>query len=161
MFNYLLFIPLDYPIIFNRKTGKVYVYEYVFSIYGNTPGLIAMIKHPFFLITRPQQKIVNWHDVQGVEAKIATWFHQTKMSRSLIFGVVKNKAKLSHCQIFRIITLHEEYTEEHLQLWAWICNYMSYKDERLDTTVVKKKRYWGRKIGWSEAIKRELYPYGT
>ncbi|WP_404881146.1 DUF6708 domain-containing protein, partial [Klebsiella pneumoniae] len=72
-FNYFLFAPKDYPLRFNRKTGKVYVYDYVnLHVWHLAETLTALFKFPFFLPTRPVEKVFDWQDIQAVETYYMT-----------------------------------------------------------------------------------------
>ena len=88
-FNYFLFAPKDYPVRFNRKTGKVYVYDYVnLHVWHLSETIISLFKFPFFLPTRPIQKVFDWQDIQAVETYYMTNVNGVNGTTRSIYGVV-------------------------------------------------------------------------
>lgn len=88
-FNYFLFAPKDYPLRFNRKTGKVYVYDYVnLHVWHLAETLTALFKFPFFLPTRPVEKVFDWQDIQAVETYYMTSIKGVNKTTRSIYCVV-------------------------------------------------------------------------
>ncbi|EPV8392269.1 MULTISPECIES: DUF6708 domain-containing protein [Enterobacteriaceae] len=142
--NYAFFAPRHYPIRFNRKTGKIYVYEYILSGLIKRQPYTFFLHSPFYKKPKPECKEFDWSDIKG--------------SYSLNYNAIIN------CHVYEnhsivdsfILTSNDTGTETMLmnnyKLWLWISSYMDFKDEMLDMTVNPNVGIYGRKVEWPEVM---------
>ena len=145
--NYCFFSPRHYPIRFNRKTGKVYICEYVFMKILQRPNrnYKARTRFPFYKRTRPEYKEFPWSSIKG--------YYDFYNQRSFIcLHAYENE---SITDIFTLIsekTIIESKYLNNYKLWTWINRYMDFKDEMLDMTVNPNVGIYGRKVEWPEVM---------
>ncbi|WP_071608856.1 DUF6708 domain-containing protein [Entomohabitans teleogrylli] len=155
-FNYFLFAPKDYPLRFNRKTGKVYVYDYVnLQVWQLGDSIKAMFTFPFFLPTRPVQKVFDWQDVQGVETYFSARVKGAPYTSRCLYGVVCAPETTQMVDKFLLSVSGNELSSHPYRQWIWICSYMAFNDDHLDKTLVNRDNFWGRKVVWSDEFARE------
>jgi hypothetical protein len=143
--NYSVFAPRHYPIRFNRKTGKVYVYEYILHDLFHTQPYTFFFHHPFYKKTKPEYKEFAWSDIKG------------------ICQFSNNNARLN-CHVYENNSIVDSFTLttgdmgtetmllNNYKLWLWISSYMDFKDEILDMTVNPNVGIYGRKVEWPEVM---------
>ncbi|KLF14965.1 hypothetical protein YA27_08090 [Klebsiella aerogenes] len=145
--NYCFFSPRHYPIRFNRKTGKVYICEYVFFVLLQRPNrnYKARTRFPFYKRTRPEYKEFSWDSIKG--------YYDFYQQRSCICCHVYQNENIA--DTFTLISektiIESEYFNNY-KLWAWVNHYMDFKDEMLDMTVNPNVGIYGRKVEWPEAM---------
>ncbi|WP_218057062.1 DUF6708 domain-containing protein, partial [Gilliamella sp. HK2] len=64
---YLFYAPEDCPIRFNRKTGKVYIYDHFLLYFGS---LKTFTRSPF-RVKEITMKEFDWADIQGVMTSVS------------------------------------------------------------------------------------------
>lgn len=155
-FNYFLFAPKDYPLRFNRKTGKVYVYDYVnLHVWHLAETLTALFKFPFFLPTRPVEKVFDWQDIQAVETYYMTSIKGVNKTTRSIYCVVCAPGTTQIVDRFMLSITGDGLSATPYRQWVWVCSYMSFNDTQLDNTLVNRDNFWGRPVVWSDKFAKE------
>ncbi|HDE0958382.1 TPA: hypothetical protein PCA87_001277 [Klebsiella pneumoniae] len=155
-FNYFLFAPKDYPLRFNRKTGKVYVYDYVnLHVWHLAETITALFKFPFFLPTRPIEKVFDWQDIQAVETYYMTSIKGVNKTTRSIYCVVCAPGTTQIVDRFMLSITGDGLSATPYRQWVWVCSYMSFNDTQLDNTLVNRDNFWGRPVVWSDKFAKE------
>ncbi|MCD1127452.1 hypothetical protein LPW36_15865 [Jinshanibacter sp. LJY008] len=141
LLNYSIFAPKDCPIRLNRKTGKVYIYDYIL-LNLSTKGLFTS---PFFRVTRPVQKEFNWQDIQAVLTSMAAPVSTGGMIRSYVIRCVVCKPGTTEMADHFCLTADSSLSYDE---WMWINSYMAFSDGNLDTTTFEKDNVPGKTITW-------------
>ncbi|AWH87232.1 DUF6708 domain-containing protein [Limnobaculum parvum] len=142
LLNYSIFAPKDCPIRLNRKTGKVYIYDYIL-LNLSTKGLFTS---PFFRVTRPVQKEFNWQDIQAVLTSMAAPVSTGGMLRSYVIRCVVCKPGTTEMIDHFCLTADSSLSYDE---WMWINSYMAFSDGNLDTTTFEKDNVPGKAIIWT------------
>ncbi|WP_329958631.1 DUF6708 domain-containing protein [Limnobaculum parvum] len=141
LLNYSLFAPKDCPIRLNRKTGKVYIYDYIL-LNLSTKGLFTS---PFFRVTKPVQKEFDWQDIQAVLTSMAAPVSTGGMLRSYVIRCVVCKPGTTEMIDHFCLTADSSLSYDE---WMWINSYMAFSDDNLDTTTFEKDNVPGKAIIW-------------
>ncbi|WP_338085991.1 DUF6708 domain-containing protein [Limnobaculum eriocheiris] len=141
LLNYSIFAPKDCPIRLNRKTGKVYIYDYIL-LNLSTKGLFTS---PFFRVTKPVQKEFNWQDIQAVLTSMAAPVSTGGMIRSYVIRCVVCKPGTTEMADHFCLTADSSLSYDE---WMWINSYMAFSDGNLDFTTFEKDNVPGKTIKW-------------
>ncbi|MWP48078.1 hypothetical protein GQ589_11635 [Gilliamella sp. Pas-s27] len=152
LFQFLLntlFAPEDCPIRFNRKTGKVYVYEHFILYFG---AWIILIRSPF----RAKEitvKEFNWADIQGCMTSVSVPLASGGMVRSYRLECVVCEPNTT-----KVIDhfLLAAYSSLNYYEWMWINSYMAFSDNNLDGELMPEEEFtWPIKVNWPEEIDKK------
>jgi hypothetical protein len=144
-----LFCPEDCPVRFNRKTGKVYIYDH-FLLYC---GSWATFTRSPFRAKEITVKEFNWADIQGCMTSVSVPIASGGTVRSYRLECVvcePNTTKvIDHFLLAAGTSLG--YNE-----WMWINSYMAFSDNNLDAELMPEEEFtWPIKVNWPEEIDKK------
>ncbi|MWN31043.1 MULTISPECIES: DUF6708 domain-containing protein [unclassified Gilliamella] len=125
LFNFLFayFAPFSNPIRFNRKTGKVYLYETVAKKWMSTFWL------PFSAfkdLKKYQIKVYDWADFHAVlQSSTGAFASGGTIEHHMLFGVA---CKPNSNEVIEYIQIGE--TNQLAYAWDWISHFMEYGTDR-------------------------------
>ncbi|MBI0031614.1 hypothetical protein H3S75_10255 [Gilliamella sp. B14384G15] len=157
LFSLLLFIfclmqlakvviwPADYPVRFNRKTGKVYVYEPMLS-----KRLYYFPLREIRKLYKPVIKVYDWQSIDGMVSRHGFFFQQE------IFAAVIDRQTDTLIDYF---SLWDNANYVHKSEWRWLLCYMNGM-EGMNYKGKIRRRFWlGRlfncfapEFNWPEGI---------
>lgn len=153
--NYFIFAPRHYPVRFNRKTGKVYVYDYV--LYSITYKLTYTFwwHLPFYKPTKAECKEYDWSLIQAISI-----FSRNKHSSSSTIRCIVYDSSISTTMIdsFNLISTDagtDALFMPNYKLWLWISNFMQFNDDLLDTSVNTQVGIYGREVNWPDDLDKK------
>jgi hypothetical protein len=149
MFLNICFAPEDCPIRFNRKTGKVYIYDHFLLYFG---AWSTFTRSPF----RAKEitvKEFNWADIQGCMTSVSVPLASGGMVRSYRLECVVCEPNTT-----KVIDhfLLAAYSSLNYYEWMWINSYMAFSDNNLDGELMPEEEFtWPIKVNWPEEIDKK------
>ncbi|OCG55378.1 hypothetical protein A9G36_05320 [Gilliamella sp. Choc6-1] len=149
MFLNICFAPEDCPIRFNRKTGKVYIYDHFLLYFG---AWSTFTRSPF----RAKEitvKEFNWADIQGCMTSVSVPLASGGMVRSYRLECVVCEPNTT-----KVIDhfLLAAYSSLNYYEWMWINSYMAFSDNNLDGELMPEDAFtWPIKVNWPEEIDKK------
>jgi hypothetical protein len=148
MASNIFFAPEDCPIRFNRKIGKVYIYDHFLLYFGS---LRTFIRSPL-KVKEITVKEFNWADIQGCMTSVSVPLASGGMVRSYRLECVvcePNTTKvIDHFLLATGSSLGYE--------WMWINSYMAFSDKNLDAEFMPEEDFtWPIKVNWPEEIDKK------
>jgi hypothetical protein len=149
MFLNVCFAPEDCPIRFNRKTGKVYIYDHFLLYFG---AWSTFTRSPF----RAKEitvKEFNWADIQGCMTSVSVPLASGGMVRSYRLECVVCEPNTT-----KVIDhfLLAAYSSLNYYEWMWINSYMAFSDNNLDAEFMPEEDFtWPIKVNWPEEIDKK------
>lgn len=149
LFFYLIYAPYDCPIRFNRKTGKVYIYDHFLLYFGS---LQTFTRSPF-RVKEITVKEFDWTGIQAVLTSISAPMSKGGMIRSYRIECVVCKPNTNSIIDHFIFTTDSSLSYDE---WIWVNSYMAFSDKNLDTEQIIEDDYeWCVKINWPEEIDKK------
>lgn len=153
--NYFIFAPRHYPIRFNRKTGKVYICDYILNDMSHKSTYTFWWHYPFYKHTKPEYKEYDWEQIQG----IAFFAQNRHSSYSTIRCIVYESLDSTNIiDTFNLITTESAIDALHMtnhKLWLWINSFMNFDDEFLEKSINTAPGIWGREVNWPEDMNKK------
>lgn len=153
--NYFIFAPRHYPVRFNRKTGKVYVYDHV--MYSITYKLTYTFwwYYPFYKRTRPECKEYDWSQIQAISIYSRNKHSSYSTIRCIVYDSSISTTMFDAFNLISTDAGTDALLMPNYKLWLWICNYMSFNDRLLDTSVNTQVGIYGREVKWPDDIDKK------
>ncbi|VUT16619.1 DUF6708 domain-containing protein [Klebsiella pasteurii] len=153
--NYFIFAPRHYPVRFNRKTGKVYVYDHV--MYSITYKLTYTFwwYYPFYKRTRPECKEYDWSQIQAISIYSRNKHSSYSTIRCIVYDSSISTTMIDAFNLISTDAGTDALLMPNYKLWLWICNYMSFNDRLLDTSVNTQVGIYGREVKWPDDIDKK------
>jgi hypothetical protein len=148
--NYFIFAPRHYPVRFNRKTGKVYVCDYV--MYSITYKLTYTFwwYHPFYKRTKPEYKEYGWSQIQAISIYSRNKHSSYSTIRCVVYDSSISTTMIDSFNLISTDAGTDAMFMPNYKLWLWISNYMNFNDALLDTSVNTKVGIYGREVKWPD-----------
>lgn len=148
--NYFIFAPRHYPVRFNRKTGKVYVCDYV--MYSITYKLTYTFwwYHPFYKRTKPEYKEYDWSQIQAISIYSRNKHSSYSTIRCVVYDSSISTTMIDSFNLISTDAGTDAMFMPNYKLWLWISNYMNFNDALLDTSVNTKVGIYGREVKWPD-----------
>ncbi|OCG27291.1 hypothetical protein A9G45_00355 [Gilliamella sp. HK2] len=144
-----LFAPEDCPIRFNRKTGKVYIYEHIIMHLGSWRAL----KYSPFKIKKVIVKEFDWMDIQGVMCSVSTSTTNGGTVRHYRLECIVCKPNTTQIVEHFVLSSNSSLGYEE---WMWINSYMAFSDKNLDAEFMPEEDFtWPIKVNWPEEIDKK------
>ena len=144
-----VFSPFDCPIRFNRKTGKVYIYDHFILYLGSWS---TFIRSPF----RAKEitvKEFNWKDVQGVMTSVSAPIANGGMVRNYRIECVVCEPNTTYVIDHFLL---DTASALNYDVWMWINSYMAFSDNNLDAEFMPEEEFpWPIKVNWPEEIDKK------
>lgn len=157
--NYFIFAPSHYPVRFNRKTGKIYVYDYVLYSINYKLTNTFWWHHPFYKQTKAECKEYEWSQIQGITIYSRNNNSSTATVRCVVYESRVNTNKIDSFNLISTETATDVISMQNYKLWLWINNYMNFKDELLDMSINTRIGIYGREVTWPDHMdKRSKAP---
>lgn len=153
--NYFFFTPQYYPIRFNRKTGKIYVYDYILYNIFHKQIYTFWIHHPFFKRTKPECKEFDWDHIQDVNIFARNKYSSNAAIHCLVYESSENINVIDSFALVSNDSATDALYMKNYKLWLWLNNYMNFKDDVLDMTANTDVGIYGRKVKWPDEINRK------
>ncbi len=153
--NYFIFAPRHYPIRFNRKTGKVYICNYILNDMSHKSTYTFWWHYPFYKHTKPEYKEYDWEQIQGI-AFFAQNHHSTYATIRCI--VYESLDSTNIIDTFNLITTESATNALHMtnnKLWLWINSFMNFDDEFLEKSINTAQGIWGREVNWPDDMNKK------
>jgi hypothetical protein len=145
----IFFAPEDFPIRFNRKTGKVYIYDHFLLYFG---AWSTFTRSPF----RAKEitvKEFDWADIQGVMSSVSAPTGSGGIVRTYRIECVICKPNTTKVTDHFILSTHNCLTYDE---WMWINSYMAFSDNNLDAEFMPEEDFtWPIKVNWPEEIDKK------
>ncbi|CAH5543242.1 hypothetical protein AI2943V1_0036 [Klebsiella oxytoca] len=153
--NYFIFAPQHYPVRFNRKTGKVYVYDYV--MYSITYKLTYTFwwHHPFYKRTKPECKEYDWSQIQAISIYSRNKHSSYSTIRCVVYDSSISTTMIDSFNLISTDAGTDALFMPNYKLWLWISNYMKFNDELLDMSVNTKPGIYGREVKWPDDMDKK------
>jgi hypothetical protein len=147
-FFYLSYAPEDCPIRFNRKTGKVYIYDHFILYFGSWATFtLSPLK-----VKEITVKEFNWADIQGCMTSVSVPLASGGMVRSYRLECVVCEPNTTKVIDHFLLTAGSPSYDE----WMWINNYMAFYDNNLDGELMPEEEFtWPIKVNWPEEIDKK------
>ncbi|OCG79299.1 DUF6708 domain-containing protein [Gilliamella sp. Occ4-3] len=148
MFLHYLYAPEDCPIRFNRKTGKVYIYDHFILYFGSW----ATFTRSPLKVKEITVKEFNWADIQGCMTSVSVPLASGGMVRSYRLECVVCEPNTTKVIDHFLLTAGSPSYDE----WMWINNYMAFSDNNLDGELMPEDEFtWPIKVNWPEEIDKK------
>lgn len=153
--NYFIFAPRHYPVRFNRKTGEVYVCDYV--MYSITYKLTYTFwwRYPFYKRTKPEYKEYDWSQIQAISIYSRNKHSSYSTIRCVVYDSSISPTMIDSFNLISTDAGTDALFMHNYKLWLWISNYMSFNDELLDTSVNTKVGIYGREVKWPDEMDKK------
>ena len=153
--NYFIFAPRHYPVRFNRKTGKVYVYDYV--MYSITYKLTYNFwcYHTFYKRTKPECKEYDWSQIQAISIYSRNKHSSYSTIRCVVYDSSISTTMIDSFNLISTDAGTDALFMPNYKLWLWISNYMSFNDALLDTSLNTKVGIYGREVKWPDEMDKK------
>lgn len=151
--NYFIFAPRHYPVRFNRKTGKVYVYDHV--MYSITYKLTYTFwwYYPFYKRTRPECKEYDWSQIQAISIYSRNKHSSYSTIRCIVYDSSISTTMIDAFNLISTDAGTDALLMPNYKLWLWIC--MSFNDRLSDTSVNTQVGIYGREVKWPDDIDKK------
>ncbi|OCG47895.1 hypothetical protein A9G35_03030 [Gilliamella sp. Choc5-1] len=149
MASNIFFAPEDCPIRFNRKTGKVYIYDHFLLYFGSW----ATFTRSPLKVKEITIKEFNWADIQGCMTSVSVPLASGGMVRSYRLECVVCEPNTT-----KVIDhfLLAAYSSLNYYEWMWINSYMAFSDNNLDGELMPEDEFtWPIKVNWPEEIDKK------
>ncbi|MCX8574729.1 MULTISPECIES: DUF6708 domain-containing protein [unclassified Gilliamella] len=144
-----LLAPEDCPVRFNRKTGKVYIYDHFILYFGSWA---TFIRSPF-KSKEISIKEFDWANIQGVVSSVSTPIPSGGILRSYRIECLVCKPNTTIVVDHFILSIDNSLNYDE---WMWLNSYMMFSDTNLNNELIIESGFeWFIKIKWPEEIDRK------
>ncbi|NUF50608.1 DUF6708 domain-containing protein [Gilliamella sp. ESL0250] len=149
MASNIFFSPEDCPIRFNRKTGKVYIYDHFLLYFGS---LETFTRSPL-KVKEITVKEFNWADIQGCMTSVSVPLASGGMVRSYRLECVVCEPNTTKVIDHFLLAAYSSLSYDE---WMWINNYMAFYDNNLDAELMPEEEFtWPIKVNWPEELDKK------
>ncbi|OCG31069.1 hypothetical protein A9G45_01645 [Gilliamella sp. HK2] len=145
---YLFYAPEDCPVRFNRKTGKVYIYDHFLLYFGS---LETFTRSPF-RVKEIAMKEFDWADIQGVMTSVSAPISGGGMVRTYRIECVVCEPNTTNVIDHFTFCIDSSLSYDE---WMWVNSFMAFSDKNLDTEQMPDEYEWSVKINWSEELDKK------
>jgi hypothetical protein len=149
MFLHYLYAPEDCPIRFNRKTGKIYIYDHFILYFGT----FAIFTRSPLKVKEITVKEFNWADIQGCMTSVSVPLANGGMIRNYRLECVVCEPNTTKVIDHFLLAADNSLGYEE---WMWINSYMAFSDNNLDAEFMPEEDFtWPIKVNWPKEIDKK------